>query len=527
MIMSWSRICQVVTTGNSYPNWFYCDTYVSVDTARRPSVGDDLNDSVMSQTLKKENVRLQVENGDLRAEKQRIKIECYDLDGQLITVLEQLSAYQQQQGLMQERYGSLEREARKMNEANQDMKLKIEAYVFQGAKDHETIKQQQIDLAQYNENFQRMHQEREGLRARCDSLEQNHRGIGSQGRPDEWRTREQERSERSENIMQENIHKLRDEDIPSLLKDNEELKQQLANNNQLHQKELLLARQERDALKYENERLNNNMYADGRKPIEQIAIAENGGRDTLLQMDQLSLHFEECSQSLRKLIQLLEANIAAKDCQLDRRSQELRDARTKNDKLVQEVVSRGNDINRLTSKLQTILSTNRQMTPQTRVSESGPSTAEFRTADFQKSPLEEDKIPVKFPLPSTTDLIKYQPVIKSLYHDLEDTTNKTIDFNNTPIQVLKMVYLEDPKTHIGNQVVCMLHRFYFIGILKEIINHRPVPQGMGALSPITYAGIEFNQPVGQSDGFFKGVQYFETAAKCAEYLPLENVFIPV
>ena len=490
---------------------------------RYSSGGDDLNDSIVSQTLKKENARLQIENGDLRAEKQRIKDESYDLDGQLITTLGQLSAYQQQQLLMQERYGSLEREARKMNEYNQETKVKLDAYVFQAARDHETIKQQQIDLTQNNENYQKIYQERDGLLARCSSLEQNHKEIERQRRPEgggREREGERERNDKSENIMQEDITKLRDEYIPSLTKDNEALKQELANCNQLHQEELQLARQERDTLKYENERLKNFAYTDGKKPIDQIAGAENGGRDMIMQMDQLAIHFEECSQSLRKLIQLLEANIEAKDCQLDRRSQELRDARMRNDKLVQEVVSRGNDLKILTSKLQQVLTTNDQMTPRSSVSDS----AEFRTADFENSPLKE----IKFSLPSTTDLIRYQPVIKNLYHGLEDITNKTIDFNNTPIQVSKMVYLEDPKTHTGHQVICMLHgNNYWIGILKVIFNFRPVPQGIGALSPITYAGIEFNQPVGQGDGSFQGVQYFETAPKCAEFLALENVYVHV
>ena len=490
-----------------------------VDTPRYSSGGDDLNDSILSQTFKKENTRLQIENGDLRAEKQRIKNESYELDGQLITALEQLSAYQQQQGLMQERYTSLEKEARKMNETNQEMKLKIEAYVYQAARDHETMKQQQVDLAQGSENFKRLCQEKDGLRERCNSLEQNRKEIQRQGQPDEWKRewqRGQERDKQLENIMQENINRLQDEDIPSLLKDNEELKQQLAVSNQLHQEELRLARQEQDALKYENERLKNKIYSDGIKPIDQIAGAENGGRDMILQMDQLSLHFEECSRSLRKLIQLLEANVEAKDCQLDRRSQELRDARMKNDKLVQEVISRGHDVSRLTSRLQQV---NEQNSPQTRPSDSTLSSSEFATADFET--------PVKYTLQHATDLFKYQPVIKSLYHGLEDVTCEMLDFNNTPVQVVKMVYLEDPKTHTGNQVICMQHGNYFFGVIKVVFNFRPVPQGIGALSPIAFVGIEFSQPVGQSDGSFQGVQYFETAPKCAVFITSENVYIHV
>ena len=45
-----------------------------VDTPRYSSGGDDLNDSILSQTFKKENTRLQIENGDLRAEKHRLKM---------------------------------------------------------------------------------------------------------------------------------------------------------------------------------------------------------------------------------------------------------------------------------------------------------------------------------------------------------------------------------------------------------------------------------------------------------------------
>ncbi|KAI6660882.1 hypothetical protein LOD99_13606 [Oopsacas minuta] len=488
---------------------------------------------------KQENMRLFSENKDfkitcdrMRDEKQLIKDESYELDGHLITALEKLSYYEQQQGLMDERFKSLARETRIMQEDNKEMKFKLNTMDIQAARDHENIKQMELDLGHNNENFQKICEQRDTLMAKCSALEQNHKSIEKQelSKIQELeRLKEKERLEKETDIFREEREKLRDKDIPSLLQDNAELKQELANSRQRFQEEIQLTRQERDSAQNEIRRLQGNLNIEGKKQIDQM---ENEGRDTILQMDQLSIHFEECGQNLKKLIQLLEANIEAKENQLDRRSQELRDARKRNDHLVQEVVSRGHEISTLTTTLQSIMSNNNQMTSRENIDGieniEPQAAAEFLSPELDTIPKVDDAVLTKkMILPSPADLIKYQPGIKTMYQDLENVTNKVIDFSDNPLQVLKMNYLEDPKTHIGNQVICMLHGVYLIGILKVVFQYRPSFSGLGALSPISYAGIDFNQPAGQSNGAFKGVKYFNTSDKYAEFIDLENVYIHV
>ena len=486
---------------------------------------------------KQENARLVSENRSLleqyeraREEKQLIKQESFEIDEQLVAALENLTAYQQKQALMDERYNSFTREARLMEEANQGMKLKINEMEMQATRDHETIRQMQFDLGENSQNINKMYDEREILIAKFSALEQSLAATEKQGTAErqEIGRAVEERLAREANILKENFEKLRDRDIPSLLQDIEELKREQSNKDKRHQGELQLVTQERDNLERELRTTRGSINSDGRKLIDQLGGADNDRRDPVLLMDQLSHHFDDCSLSLRKLVQLLEATVEAKDSQLERRLGELRDARMRNDKLMEEVVSCGHQISTLTGRLQLMNSKSREVPSQSTL----PDIEEIERAIepvsvLSDSPINQAANPPNIPLPSPADLIKYEPGIKCLYRGLANITNKVIDFTDTQVTVTMMNYLEDPKTHIGNQVICMLHGNYFIGTLRIVFHFRPSVSGLGNLSPITYAGIQFDAPVGTSDGTFKGVRYFECLENCAEYASLENVYIHV
>ena len=492
--------------------------------------------------VKQENNRLLTENRMLheqcekaKQEKQLIKEESFQLDEQLVAALVSLSAYQQKQALMDERYNAFTREARLMDEANQGMKTRITEMEIKTARDNEAILQMELDLGNNSEQIQKMYEEREKLIAKCSSLEQNHRHTERRemSRTQEVdQTLEIERLEKETNILKENCDKMRDKDIPSLLRDIDELKRQLFNKEQRHQEQLQLLAQERENGPRELVNTRGSRNLDGRKPIDQLVGAENETRNHIALMDTLSHHFDNCSDSLRVLVQLLEATVEAKDIQLDRRSGELRDARIRNDKLVEEVVSRGDQISRLTHKLRSLMTnqvTSQSTTPfneDNHVDRKINPTLE-PLSSLSESPIDQAPEPAHITLPSPADLIKYEPIVKKLYEGLTKVTNRVIDFTDTPINVTVMNYLENPKTHVGNQVICMIHGNYLIGTLKVVFQFRPSVSGLGSLSPITYAGIEFNAPVGNSDGSFKGVRYFACGDFCAEYISLENVYVHV
>ena len=491
--------------------------------------GKELEAQPAALELTKENNRLLVENRSLeqqfelaKRDKQLIKQESFEIDEQLVAALESLSAYQQKQTLMDERYNAFTREARIMEEANQGMKLRINEMEINAARDHETLLQMQLDLGNNSEQIKKMYDERDTLITKCNCLEQSlaasdMRKVAQIEEID--RTLEKVRLERESNILKENCDKMRDRDIPSLHQDIEELKRQMYNSERRHQEELQLVTRERE--------LGN---SDGRKRIDQLDGADNERRDPMVLMEKLSHHFDDCTASLRLLVQLLEATVEAKDSQLDRRSGELRDARIRNDRLVEEVVSRGHQISTLTERLQSIMSNQAPLESTRHLIEEidreiDPSMEP--AAALPDPSRDQGAKPANVTLPSPADLIKYKPGIKSLYRGLTNITNKLIDFTDTPISVSMMNYLENPKTHIGNQVICMIHGNYLIGTLKTVFQFRPSVSGLGALSPITYAGIEFDAPVGTTNGSFRGVEYFECRENHAEYTSLENVYIHV
>ena len=464
----------------------------------------------------------------VKQEKQKIKEESFEIDEQLICAMEQLSAYERQQALMEERHNALLREARLLEEDNLAMKAVINEKDVKSASDCETIRQLKVDIQFNNDNIGQMREEKERLVAKCNDLEQRcatSEQIEVFKAEEEFeQEKEKKRNKKELAIFRFDYERLREKDIPSLLQDIEELKQQNKATSEQYQNELQVTKSDRDHLQKELQMLRSylNLGEGEKKPIDQAKISEPETRDSMKLMEQLSRHFEECSNALYKLVQLLEANIDAKEVQLERRMRELREARNRNDSLVQEVFSRGQEINQLTERLKTILTMPVTVTPQSNVVASPGSDLDPETLTKYQN------FNPPFPSsPSSSNLETYKPVIKAMYRDLPNVTNTLIDFQKAPTHVMKMTYLEDPQSHIGNQVICMLQENYSVGTLMTVFQYRPSMGGVGTLLPITYAGIQFEEAIGESNGTFKGRVYFTCPADRAEFISVENVYIRV
>ncbi|KAI6659760.1 hypothetical protein LOD99_10650, partial [Oopsacas minuta] len=80
--------------------------------------------------------------------------------------------------------------------------------------------------------------------------------------------------------------------------------------------------------------------------------------------------------------------------------------------------------------------------------------------------------------------------------------------------------VDDPNTLIGELILCRskLSCDYVVGTLKVII---PVQYQYDK----TIAGIEFIDPLGNSNGEFNGKRYFKTNHFCAIFLPINEVYM--
>lgn len=344
------------------------------------AVGDsDEVDPALTSSLglaKKDKDRLEGEKRILmdecarvKQEKQKIKEESFEIDEQLICAMEQLSAYERQQALMEERHNALLREARLLEEDNLAMKAVINEKDVKSASDCETIRQLKVDIQFNNDKIEQMREEKERLVAKCNDLEQR---CATSEQIEVFKAEELEQIEQTNRIAKElaifrsDNEKFREKDIPSLLQDIEELKQLNKATSEQYQKELQMVKSDRDHLERDLQMIRGFLNLDGgeKKPIDKSKASEPETRDSMNIMDQLSRHFEECSLALKKLVQLLKASVNAKEGQLDRRSKELRDARNRNDFLVQEVFTRGEKINQLTERVKTIVTMPAALTPQ-------------------------------------------------------------------------------------------------------------------------------------------------------------------
>ena len=91
--------------------------------------------------------------------------------------------------------------------------------------------------------------------------------------------------------------------------------------------------------------------------------------------------------------------------------------------------------------------------------------------------------------------------------------------------IIKLKALPYPKDQVDNQVICIVNKRYELGILKAIFEVETKP----AFRYVTakYVGIQFFNPVGNSDGKYRGKHHFDCEANFGYFLPYEDVFVPV
>ena len=93
--------------------------------------------------------------------------------------------------------------------------------------------------------------------------------------------------------------------------------------------------------------------------------------------------------------------------------------------------------------------------------------------------------------------------------------------------IVKLKAMPYPKDQMDNQVICIVNKHYELGILKAIFEVEMKPAFKSRYVTAKYVGIQFFNPVGNSNGEYRGKHHFDCEANFGYFIPYEDVFVPV
>ena len=100
-----------------------------------------------------------------------------------------------------------------------------------------------------------------------------------------------------------------------------------------------------------------------------------------------------------------------------------------------------------------------------------------------------------------------------------------ITFRGTNIHVVKLKAFPSMTECVSKQVICTINKHYELGQLMCIAE---LPTKVGLQKVLTkHAGVKLCNPVGNCDGAYKGLRYFDCPPNYGMFVPLEVVYVNV
>ena len=100
-----------------------------------------------------------------------------------------------------------------------------------------------------------------------------------------------------------------------------------------------------------------------------------------------------------------------------------------------------------------------------------------------------------------------------------------ITFRGTTIHVVKLKAFPNMIECVSKQVICTINKQYELGQLMCIVELESKVRYQKVV--VKYAGIKLCNPVGNCDGTFKDMSYFDCPPNYGMFVPLEDVYVPV
>ena len=120
---------------------------------------------------------------------------------------------------------------------------------------------------------------------------------------------------------------------------------------------------------------------------------------------------------------------------------------------------------------------------------------------------------------------------QSITPQLVPQPNKTskspskITFRGTTIHVVKLKAFPNMIECVSKQVICTINKHYELGQLMCIAELATI---VGLRNVVAkHAGIKLYNPVGNCDGAYKDMRYFDCPPNYGIFVPLEDVYVPV
>ena len=104
-------------------------------------------------------------------------------------------------------------------------------------------------------------------------------------------------------------------------------------------------------------------------------------------------------------------------------------------------------------------------------------------------------------------------------------TPSKILFRSGYISVVKLKSFPNTTECLSKQVICSINKRYELGILIIIVDLATKVGLRNAVSK--HAGIKLYNPVGNCDGVYKSMRYFDCPPNYGIFVPLEDVYVPV
>ena len=139
---------------------------------------------------------------------------------------------------------------------------------------------------------------------------------------------------------------------------------------------------------------------------------------------------------------------------------------------------------------------------------------------FERNPqLDPPIAPPRYSKSLSAGLQTYQPEILS--SSLQNYTS--VFYKSSSVKTTKLSYLQRPESHAYNQVLVKIHDVYRLGTLQIVFNKKfNFPTRTRVL-----AGIKLDEAVGNSNGIFDSIRYFDCEHNHAIFISVEEVHIHV
>ena len=93
------------------------------------------------------------------------------------------------------------------------------------------------------------------------------------------------------------------------------------------------------------------------------------------------------------------------------------------------------------------------------------------------------------------------------------------------VNTLKLKVLPSPREHLTNQIICRINKRFELGVLMAIFEAPNIFNRKVVTA--SYVGMQLYNPVGDSNGEFRGKRFFECGPNYGIFVPFEDVLVPV